>query len=162
MYMFTLYKITFRANKKSYSEQYEHTPGGGGYSTNCEKLPHCEKLQNYRAKKEQILSEVCMIKKGLIVLFTGDVLRKSMFKRLVYTLPDSSPRFTCKLNLSNTKVRPDFLLWPPFQTEECNVSIGCPQGLSWLLCFLKLYFGVVQLHSLSNGAMQERLVNVTL
>ena len=29
-----------------------------------------------------------MIKKGLIVLFTGDVLRKSMFKRLVYTPPD--------------------------------------------------------------------------
>ena len=35
-----------------------------------------------------------MIKKGLIVLFTRDVLRKSMFKRLVYTPQDSSPRFT--------------------------------------------------------------------
>ena len=44
-----------------------------------------------------------MIKKGLIVLFTWDVMRKSMFKRLVYTPPDSSPRFTSKLNLSNTK-----------------------------------------------------------
>ena len=31
------------------------------------------------------------------------VMRKSMFKRLVYTPPDSSPRFTCKVNLSNTK-----------------------------------------------------------
>ena len=41
-----------------------------------------------RAKKEQVLYEVCMIKKGLIVLFTGDVLRKSMFKMLVYTPPD--------------------------------------------------------------------------
>ena len=30
-------------------------------------------------------------------------MRKSMFKRLVYTPPDSSPRFTSKLNLSNTK-----------------------------------------------------------
>ena len=66
-------------------------------------LQNCEKLQNDRAKKEQILSKVCMIKKGLIVLFTGDVLRKSVFKRLIYTPPDSSPRFTCKLNLSNTK-----------------------------------------------------------
>ena len=45
-------------------------------------LQNCEKLQNDRAKKEEILSEVCMIKKGLIVLFTGDVVRKSMFKRL--------------------------------------------------------------------------------
>ena len=30
-------------------------------------------------------------------------MRKSMFKGLVYTPPDSSPRFTSKLNLSNTK-----------------------------------------------------------
>ena len=30
-------------------------------------------------------------------------MKKSMFKRLVYTPPDSSPRFTSKLNLSNTK-----------------------------------------------------------
>ena len=44
-----------------------------------------------------------MIKKGLIVLFTLDVMRKSMFKRLVYTPPDSSPRFTGNLNLPNTK-----------------------------------------------------------
>ena len=34
---------------------------------------------------------------------SSDVMRKSMFKRLVYTPPDSSPRFTSKLNLSNTK-----------------------------------------------------------
>ena len=76
-------------------------------------LQNCEKLQNYRAKKEQILSEVCMIKKGLIVLFTWDVSRKSMFKSLVYTPPDSSPRFTCKL-CRTQKIRPDFLFWPPF------------------------------------------------
>ena len=44
-----------------------------------------------------------MIKKGLIVPFTWDVMRKSMFKRLVYTPPDSSPRYTCKVKLSNTK-----------------------------------------------------------
>ena len=70
-------------------------------------LQNREKVQNYRfkkGKKEEILSEVCMIKtRALIVLFTRDVMRKSMFKRLVYTPPDSSPRFTSKLNLSNTK-----------------------------------------------------------
>ena len=36
-----------------------------------------------------------MIKKQrLIVLFTSDVKKKSMFKRLVYTPTDLSPRFT--------------------------------------------------------------------
>ena len=47
-----------------------------------------EILQNYRfkqGKKEQILSKVSMIKKSFIVLFTWDVMRKSMFKRPVYT-----------------------------------------------------------------------------
>ena len=42
-------------------------------------------------------------KQRLIVLFTSDVMKKGMFKRLVYTPPDSSARFTSKLNLSNTK-----------------------------------------------------------
>ena len=58
-----------------------------------------------------------MIKKQrLIVLFTSDVMKKRMFKRLVYTPPDLSPRFTCKVNLSNTKILVDliFLFWPPF------------------------------------------------
>ena len=35
-------------------------------------LQNCEKLQNYRfkqGKKEHILSEVCMIKKALIVVY---------------------------------------------------------------------------------------------
>ena len=44
-----------------------------------------------------------MVKKGLIVLFTWDVMRKIMFKGMVYTPPDSSPRFTSNLNLPNTK-----------------------------------------------------------
>ena len=41
-----------------------------------------------------------------------------MFKKLVYTPSDSSPRFTCKVNLSNTKNPAWFLFWPPFKTEE--------------------------------------------
>ena len=43
-------------------------------------------------------------------LFTSDVMKKSMFKRLGYTPPDLSPRLTCKVNLSNTKNRAWFLL----------------------------------------------------
>ena len=38
-----------------------------------------------------------------IVLFSSDVTYKSIFKRLVYTPPDLTPRFTCKVNMSNAK-----------------------------------------------------------
>ena len=55
-----------------------------------------------------------MIKKGLIVLFTWDVMRKNMFERQVYPPPDLSPRFTCKVNLSNTKNPARFLFSPTF------------------------------------------------
>ena len=55
-----------------------------------------------------------MIKKQrLIVLFTSNVMKKSlkMFKRLlVYTPPDLSPRFTCRVNLSNTNKKKASLL----------------------------------------------------
>ena len=82
-------------------------------------LKNCEKLQNYRfkwkrQKRKNSVRGLYDKKEGLIVLFTWDVMRKSIFKRLVYTPPDSSPRFTCKVNVSNTKIRADFLFWPPF------------------------------------------------
>ena len=51
---------------------------------------------------------------SLTIVFTSDVMKKRIFKRLVYTLPDLSPRFTCKVNLSYTKFRPDFIFWLPF------------------------------------------------
>ena len=118
-------------------------------------LQNCEKLQNYRAKKEQILSEVCMIKKkGFVVLFTWDVLRKSMFKRLVYTPPDSSPSFTCKVNLSNAKN-------PAWFFSLASLLDRGMQRVNWLpprtivaRVFVKIIFrGCPIIHSLSNGAM---------
>ena len=50
---------------------------------------------------------------SLTIVFTSDVMKKRIFKRLVYTPPDLSPRFTCKVNLSYTKFRPDFIFWLP-------------------------------------------------
>ena len=129
-------------------------------------LQNCEKLQNYRlnrAKKEQILSEVCMIKKGLIVLFTRDVLRKSMFKRLVYTPQDSSPRFTCKLNLSNTKNQAGFFILASLLDRGMQRVNWLPPRTIVARVFLKIIFrGCPIIHSLSNGALLERLVNATL
>ena len=60
-----------------------------------------------------------------MVLFTPDV----MYKKYNFYL---KRWFTChqichqdllllKVNLSNIKIWPDFLFWPPFLTEECNV-----------------------------------------
>ena len=51
---------------------------------------------------------------SLTIVFTSDVMKKRIFKRLVYTPPDLSPRFACKVNLSYTKFRPDFTFWLPF------------------------------------------------
>ena len=120
----------------------------------CKIVKNCRIICLNRAKKEHILSEVCMIKKGLIVLFTWDVLRKSMFKRLVYSLytpPDSSLRFTCKLNLSNAK-NPAwfFILASVWDRGMQRVNWLPPRTIvARVLCFLKLYFGVVQLSIVS-------------
>ena len=71
-------------------------------------------VQSHRfklGKKEQTLSEVCMIKKTTLrstVYLRRD--EKIIFKRLVYTPPDLLPRFTCKVNLSNTKDPAWFLI----------------------------------------------------
>ena len=64
---------------------------------------NCRIIGLNRAKKNKFCPRSVWLKKGLIVLFTWDVMRKSMFKRLVYTPSVSSPRFTCKANLSNTR-----------------------------------------------------------
>ena len=60
-------------------------------------------LQNY----EKLLSEVCMIKKHLIVIYT---IIHYIYKRLVYTSPDLLAIF-CKVNLSNTKKSAYFLFY---------------------------------------------------
>ena len=89
-------------------------------------------------------------KRGLIVLFTWNVMRKSMFKRLFYTPPDSSPRFTYKKSglifiLSSLLDRGmQRVNWLPPRTIVARV-------------FLKIIFrGCPIIHSLSNGAMLER------
>ena len=97
----------------------------------------CEKLQNWGAAEQR-----------LIVLFSSDVMKKSMFKRLVYTPPNLSPRFTCKVNLSNTKIRPDFFILASLLLDKGM------EHVNWLpprtiVCFIKLYFGAVQLSIVS-------------
>ena len=90
---------------------------------------------------------------------------KSMFKKLVYTPPDSSQRFTSKLNLSNIDYKKSGLIFILASLLDRGM-----QRVNWLPprtivahVFLKIIFrGCPIIHSLSNGAMLERLVNATL
>ena len=101
--------------------------------------------------------------KDLIVLFTWDVLRKSMFKRLVYRPPDPSPRFTCKLNLSNTKNPTWFFILASLLDRGMQRVNWLPPRTIVARVFLKTIFrGCPIIHSLSNGALLKRLVNATL
>ena len=118
-------------------------------------VKNCRIIGLNRAKKKKILSEVCMIKKGPhSTAFTWDVMRKSMFKRLVYTPPDSSPSFTCKVNLSNAKN-------PAWFFSLASLLDRGMQRVNWLpprtivaRVFVKIIFrGCPIIHSLSNGAM---------
>ena len=45
-----------------------------------------------------------------------------MFKRLVYTPPDSSARFTSKLNLSNTKNQAWFFFYFGLSFRQSNAT----------------------------------------
>ena len=76
----------------------------------CKIVKNCRIIGLNRVKKNKFYPTTVWLKKGLIVLFTRHMMRKSMFRRLVYTPPDSSP-ITCKVNLLNTKMRSDFLFW---------------------------------------------------
>ena len=127
-------------------------------------LQTCEKLQNYsfkQGKKEQILSEVCIIKKGLVVLFTWDVMRKSMFKRPVYT------SFVAKIYLWSKLVEHKksgliFYFGLSFRQWKLQRVNWLPPRTIVARVFLKIIFrGCRIIHSLSNGAMLERLVNAT-
>ena len=86
-----------------------------------------------------------------------------MFKRLVYTPPDSSPTFTINLNLSNTKKSGlIFILASLLDRGMQRVNWLPPRSIGARV-FLKIIFrGCPIIHSLSNGAMLERLVNATL
>ena len=122
----------------------------------CKIVKNCRIIGLNRAKKEQILSEVCMIKKAApcsTVYLRRD--EKSMFKRLVYTPPDLSPRLTCKVNLSNTKN-------PAWCFILASLLDRGMERVNWLpprtiVCFIKLYFGAVQLSIVSQTELLERL-----
>ena len=91
-----------------------------------------------------------MINKGLIVLFTWDVMRKSMFKRLVYTPPDSSPRITSNLNLSNTKNPAWFFILASLLDRGMQRVNWLPPRSIVTRVFLKIIFrGCPIIHSLS-------------
>ena len=86
-----------------------------------------------------------------------------MFKRLVYTTPDSSPRFTSKLNLSNTKNPARFFILASLLDRGMQRVNWLPPRTIVARVFLKIIFqGCPIIHSLSNGAMLERVVNATL
>ena len=75
---------------------------------------------------------------------------KSIFKRLVYTPPDLSPRFTCKVNLSNTKN-------PVWFLRQRNATCKLAATEDYIVCLIKLYFGTVQLSIVSRTEWFERL-----
>ena len=109
----------------------------------------------HKKRKEQILSEVCMIKKQrLIVLFTSDVMKKRMFKRLVYTPPDLWPTFTCKVNFSNTKNLVWFFYFGlPFRQRNGTCKLAATEDYR---VFHKIIFrGCPIIHSVSNGVVGE-------
>ena len=69
----------------------------------CKIVENCRIIGSNRAKENKFCPRSVLIKKQcLSTVYLGRD-EKSIFKRLVYTPPDLSPRFTCKVNLSNTK-----------------------------------------------------------
>ena len=105
-----------------------------------------------------------MIKKGPhSTVYLRRAMRKNMFKRLVYTPQDSSPRFTCKVNLSNTKNKAGFFILASLLDRGMQRVNWLPPRTIVARVFLKIIFRACPIiHSLSNGAMLERLVNATL
>ena len=86
-----------------------------------------------------------------------------MRKSMVYTPPDSSPRFTGKLNLSNTKNPAFFFILASLLDRGMQRVNWLPPRTIVARVFLKIIFwGCPIIHSLSNGAMLERVVNATL
>ena len=89
-----------------------------------------------------------MIKKADLMYKITD--KKYIFGRLVYTPPDLSPRFTCKVNLSNTNL---FSKHKKFGLKFFILAFSLDTGIqrvNWLqprtiVCCIKLCFGDVQL-----------------
>ena len=87
-----------------------------------------------------------------------------MRKSMVYTPPDSLSRFTSKLlNLSNTKNSACFFILATLLDRGMQRVNWLPPRTIVARVFLKIIFGGCPIiHSLSNGAMLERVVNATL
>ena len=123
----------------------------------CKIVKNCRTIVLNRAKK--ILSEVCMIKKKknqrLIVLFTSEVMYKSILTRLVYTPPDLSPRFTCiKNKLVETGLISYFGL--PFRQRNATCKLLATTEDYRVLNNIK-FRGCPIIHSLSNGVVGETM-----
>ena len=71
-----------------------------------------------------------------------------MFKRLVYTPPDSSPRFASKLNLSNTKNPAGFFILASLLDRGMQRVNWLPPSTIVARVFLKIIFrGCPIIHS---------------
>ena len=98
-------------------------------------------------------------KKSLIV----EQFQRNYLKRLVYTPLDSSPRFTSNLTLSNPKNPAWFFILAYLLDRGMQRVNWLPPRTILARVFLKIIFrGCPIIHSFSNGAMLERLVNATL
>ena len=67
-----------------------------------------------------------------------------------YRPPDLWPRFTCKLNFSNPKN-------PVWFFRQRNATCKLAATEDYIVCFIKLYFGTVQLSIVSTTEWFERL-----
>ena len=79
---------------------------------------------------------------------------KSIFKRLVYTPPDLSPRFTCKVTWSCLI----FYFGHPFRQRNATCKLAATEDYR---VFHKIIFrGCSIIHSLSNGVVGELSINL--
>ena len=81
--------------------------------------------------------------------------KKSMFKRLVYTPPDLSPRFTCKVNLSKTKNPAWFFIRASLLDRGMERVHWLPPRTIYRLIHKIIFRGCPIIHSLSNEVVGE-------
>ena len=98
----------------------------------------CKIVKNWRiiglnrAKKNSVRGLYIVIKKkkNSASCLPQTWCTKSIFKRLVHTQPDLSPRFNCKVNLSNTKNPAWFLVLASLLDRNATCKFfGCQRGL---------------------------------
>ena len=121
----------------------------------CKIVKTCRIIGLNRAKKNKYVRGLYDKKQRLIVLFTSDVMKKSMFKRLVCTPPDLSPRFTCKVSklIEHKKSGMIFHFGLPFRQRNGTCKFGATKDYR---VFHKIIFrGCPIIHSLLNGVVGE-------